>query len=156
MADLKREAESPHPPFSKGGAGGIIFTGWRNDVPAVMSVFDIFILPSLNEGMGKVLVEAMLLKKPIIASNVGGIPDLIRNGENGILIPPASPDKLAEAIIDLIKSEDKRNRMGERGRFIAESYSDKAMVEKIEKLYESSLYHIGREKVGDAHLDKSI
>jgi glycosyltransferase involved in cell wall biosynthesis len=150
MAYLKREANL------LGISGSVIFTGWRADVPAVMSVFDIFILPSLNEGMGKVLVEAMLLKKPIIASNVGGIPDLIRNGENGILIPPASPDKLAEAIIDLIKSEDKRNRMGERGRFIAESYSDKAMVEKIEKLYESSLYHIGREKVGDAHLDKSI
>lgn len=150
MTYLKREADL------LGISGSVMFTGWRADVPAVMSIFDIFILPSLNEGMGKVLVEAMLLKKPIIASNVGGIPDLIRNGENGILIPPASPDKLAEAIIDLIKSEDKRNRMGERGRFIAESYSEKAMVEEIEKLYESSLSHIGREKVGDTHLDKSI
>lgn len=150
MTYLKREADL------LGISGSVMFTGWRADVPAVMSIFDIFILPSLNEGMGKVLVEAMLLKKPIIASSVGGIPDLIRNGENGILIPPASPDKLAEAIIDLIKSEDKRNRMGERGRFIAESYSEKAMVEEIEKLYESSLSHIGREKVGDTHLDKSI
>lgn len=138
MTYLKREANL------LGISGSVIFTGWRADVPAVMSAFDISVLPSLNEGMGKVLVEAMLLKKPIIASNVGGIPDLIRNGENGILIPPASPDKLAEAIIDLIKSEDKRNRMGERGRFIAESYSEKAMVEEIENLYESSLSHIGR------------
>ena len=133
MTYLKREANL------LGISDSVIFTGWRADVPAVMSVFDIFVLPSLNEGMGRVLVEAMLLKKPIIASNVGGIPDLIRNGENGILIPPASPDKLAEAIIDLIKSKDKRNRMGERGRFIAESYSDKAMVEEIENLYEEVL-----------------
>src|SRR3989338_5009305 len=133
MTYLKREANS------LGISDSVIFAGWRADVPAVMSVFDIFVLPSLNEGMGRVLVEAMLLKKPIIASNVGGIPDLIRNGENGILIPPASPDKLAEAIIDLIKSKDKRNRMGERGRFIAESYSDKAMVEEIENLYEEVL-----------------
>ncbi|MBI3601179.1 MAG: glycosyltransferase family 4 protein [Nitrospinae bacterium] len=137
MDDLKREAEfSLNPPFIKGGKGGIIFTGWRNDVPAVMSVFDIFVLPSLNEGMGKVLIEAMLLKKAIIASRAGGIPDLIRDGENGILVKPASPDELAEAIIDLIKSEDKRKRMGDKGRLIAESYSDKAMVEKIERLYE--------------------
>jgi glycosyltransferase involved in cell wall biosynthesis len=140
MEDLKREAESPlnppSPPFTKGGQGGIIFAGWRNDVPAIISVFDIFVLPSLNEGMGKVLIEAMLLKKAIIASRAGGIPDLIRDGENGILVKPASPDELAEAIIDLIKSEDKRKMMGDKGRLVAESYSDKSMVEEIEILYE--------------------
>ena len=100
-----------------------------------MSTFDIFVLPSLNEGMGKVLVEAMLLKKPIIASRVGGIPDLIRDGENGILINPASPDDLAKAVVELIKSEDKRVKMGNSGRLMAESYSDRVMVEKIESLY---------------------
>src|SRR3989338_1524504 len=146
MEDLKREAGIPLPrSIAMGsGEGAFIFTGWRNDVPAIMSAFDIFVLPSLNEGMGKVLIEAMLLKKPIIASNVGGIPDLIRDGENGILVNPASPDELARSIIELLKSEYRRREMGNKGRIMAESYSDKAVVDKIEKLYESSLSHIGR------------
>jgi glycosyltransferase involved in cell wall biosynthesis len=129
MTELKTMTDS------LGISGPVIFTGWRSDVPFIMSTFDIFVLPSLNEGMGKVLVEAMLLKKPIIASKAGGIPDLIRDGENGILIKPASPDDLANAMAELIKSEDKRIKMGNRGRLIAESYSDKAMIEKIEDLY---------------------
>lgn len=132
--DLKREANSLDI------SNAVIFTGWRNDVPAIMSAFDIFVLTSLNEGMGKVLVEAMLLRKPIIGSRVGGIPDLIRDGENGILTSPASPDELSEAIIDLIKSEEKRGKMGEKGRLIGESYSARAMVEKIEKLYKEELH----------------
>ncbi len=138
LSDLKVMADS------LGISESVIFTGWRSDVPVVISAFDIFVLPSLNEGMGKVLVEAMLLKKPIVASKVGGIPDLIREWENGILVNPSFPHELAEAIIDLIKSEDKRKEMGHKGRIMAESYSDKAMVDKIEKLYESSLSHIGR------------
>lgn len=129
ILDLKRNTNL------LGIADSVIFTGWRNDVPVVMSTFDIFVLPSLNEGMGKVLVEAMLLKRPIIASRVGGIPDLIRDGENGILTSPASPDELSKAIVELIKSEDRRIKMGNSGRRIAESYSDRVMVEKIESLY---------------------
>ncbi len=129
MADLKKDTNL------LGIANSVIFTGWRNDVPVVMSTFDIFVLSSLNEGMGKVLVEAMLLKRPIIASRVGGIPDLIREGENGILTSPASPDDLSKAIVELIKSEDRRIKMGNSGRRIAESYSDRVMVEKIESLY---------------------
>ena len=129
ISDLKKDANI------LGIADSVIFTGWRNDVPVVMSTFDIFVLPSLNEGMGKVLVEAMLLKRPIIASRVGGIPDLIRDGENGILISPASPDELSKVIVELIKSEDRRIKMGNSGRLMTESYSDRVMVEKIESLY---------------------
>ena len=58
------------------------FLGWRPDVAEVMSTFDVFVLPSLNEGMGKVLVEAMAMGKPIIASDIGGIPDLIIHWNN--------------------------------------------------------------------------
>lgn len=133
MSDLKNEANS------LGILDSVIFTGWRNDVPAIISAFDIFVLPSLNEGMGKVLVEAMLLRKPIVASSVGGIPDLIRDGENGILINSASSNELAEAILELLKSEEKRKKMGEKGRVIAEFYSDRKMVEKIEGLYDEKL-----------------
>ncbi|MEK6590553.1 MAG: glycosyltransferase family 4 protein [Nitrospinota bacterium] len=130
--DLKREADLLNI------SDEILFTGWRGDIPALLSVLDIFVLPSLNEGMGKVLIEAMLLKKPVIASRVGGIPDLIRDGENGILVKPASPHGLAGAMLSLIKSEDKRKEMGLCGRGIAESYSSEKMVQNIERLYEDS------------------
>ena len=70
------------------------FLGWRPDVDEIMSCFDIFVLPSLNEGMGRVLVEAMATGLPIVASSVGGIPDLVKDGENGLLVPPANAGAL--------------------------------------------------------------
>lgn len=115
------------------------FLGWRPDVADVMSAFDIFVLPSLNEGMGKVLVEAMALGKPIIASNVGGIQDLIRHGENGLLVPPASSAILADAILDLYENPDTRKKMGEAGKGIAAKYGVGAMLRKIDDLYQDCL-----------------
>ncbi|MCP4352600.1 MAG: glycosyltransferase family 4 protein [Desulfobacterales bacterium] len=63
------------------------FLGWRNDIHEIMPVLDVFALPSLNEGMGRVLVEAMAAGKPVVASRTGGIPDLVRHGETGMLVP---------------------------------------------------------------------
>jgi glycosyltransferase involved in cell wall biosynthesis len=113
------------------------FLGWRSDVAAVLSVFDIFVFPSLNEGMGKAIVEAMGMGKPIIASDVGGIPDLVVQGENGILVPPADSKALAEAIMALYANPEKRKEMGERGREKALAYSSETMLNKINRLYES-------------------
>ena len=120
------------------GIKNATFLGWRPDVPEVMSTFDIFVLPSLNEGMGKVLVEAMALGIPIIASNVGGIPDLVKHGVNGLLVPPADAVKLAGGIEELVHDPVKRKKLGERGRLIAVAYSAEAMVQKIELLYEET------------------
>ena len=64
------------------------FLGWRDDIPEIMPLFDVFVLPSLNEGMGRVLVEAMAAGRPVVASRVGGIPDLVRHGETGLLVTP--------------------------------------------------------------------
>ncbi len=111
------------------------FLGWRPDVAEVISIFDIFVLPSLNEGMGKVLVEAMALGKPIVASNVGGIPDLIIQGENGLLVPVADPKALASGIEFLLKNPKKRKEMGEKGKKIAINYGLDSMVQKIDQLY---------------------
>jgi glycosyltransferase involved in cell wall biosynthesis len=111
------------------------FLGWRPDVNEIMGCFDIFVLPSLNEGMGRVLVEAMAAGLPIVASRVGGIPDLIENGENGLLVPPADPSALAKAISDLLSDKKRRNRMGEAGKKMCLPYSAEAMVQQIDDLY---------------------
>lgn len=86
----------------------IIFLGWRDDVAKIISIFDIFVLPSLNEGMGRVLVEAMALRKPIVASCVGGIPNLVAHGKNGFLVPPKNPMELAKYIELLLEDRGKR------------------------------------------------
>jgi glycosyltransferase involved in cell wall biosynthesis len=97
--------------------------------------FDIFVLPSLNEGMGRVLVEAMSAGLPIVASRVGGIPDLVKHGENGLLVPPADAGALERAISDLLSDKARRKHMGETGKRMCRPYSVEAMVEKIDNLY---------------------
>jgi len=111
------------------------FLGWRPDVNEIMGCFDIFVLPSLNEGMGRVLVEAMANGLPIVASSVGGIPDLVKHGENGLLVPPADEGSLERAISALLSDEARRKHMGETGKRICSPYSIEAMVEKIDDLY---------------------
>jgi len=120
-----------------GIAENVRFPGWRADVESVLSVFDVFVFPSLNEGMGKAIVEAMAIGKPVIASDVGGIPALVVQGENGILVPPADSKALAEAIMALYANPEKRAELGERGREKALAYSSEAMLNKISRLYES-------------------
>jgi glycosyltransferase involved in cell wall biosynthesis len=111
------------------------FLGWRDDIPEIMNILDVFVLPSLNEGMGRVLIEAMAAGKPIIASNVGGIPDLVIQGENGLLVPEKDIKALAEGIEYLLENQRERIEMGEKGRKMATNYGVNSMVEKIDRLY---------------------
>jgi glycosyltransferase involved in cell wall biosynthesis len=127
--DLRAEA------LKASANGRVNFLGWRSDIDEIMPVFDIFVLPSLNEGMGRVLVEAMAAGKPIVASNVGGIPDLVQHGHNGLLVPPGDEKALAAAIRQLIDDPDKAKMMGQRGRQRCHQFSIDAMVEKIDQLY---------------------
>ena len=122
-----------------GIADNVRFLGWRSDVNKIMGCFDIFVLPSMNEGMGRVLVEAMAAGLPIVASRVGGIPDLVKHGENGLLVPPADAGALEQAISDLLSDKAKRKRMGEAGKKMCRPYSAEAMVEQIDDLYKNLL-----------------
>ncbi len=121
--------------FKMGIKENIIFLGWRDDAAKIISAYDVFVLPSLNEGMGRVLVEAMALGKPIVASNIGGIPDLVIHGKNGFLVPPKNPRELAKYIEILLEDEKKREKMGLKGKEMSLHFSAKNMVEKIEELY---------------------
>jgi len=111
------------------------FLGWRDDIPEIMPIFDIFVFPSLNEGMGRVLVEAMAAGRPIVASNAGGIPDLIYHGENGLLVPPADPKALTRGLMFLIANPGKRREMGDKGREMSVRFGTDSMVQKIDRLY---------------------
>ncbi|HLA28920.1 MAG TPA: glycosyltransferase family 4 protein [Syntrophales bacterium] len=115
------------------------FLGWRSDVARIMAVYDIFCLPSRNEGMGKVLVEAMAMGLPIIASNIGGIRDIVRTGENGLLVPVGDVAAWAEAISCLCRDPERRRRMGDAGRQMAPFYSSEEMIKRIDQLYRKLL-----------------
>jgi glycosyltransferase involved in cell wall biosynthesis len=119
------------------------FLGWRDDVHEIMPLFDVFVLPSMMEGMGRALVEAMAAGKPVIGTRVGGIPDLVKDGYNGFLVEPGEVSGLAQAIHKLVGDEDLRKTMGERGMAMAPAYSVEKMIEKIDKLYKSLLKSIG-------------
>ncbi|MGA1867614.1 MAG: glycosyltransferase family 4 protein [bacterium] len=111
------------------------FIPWEADIRPILSLFDIFVFPSLNEGMGRALVEAMTMKKPAVATRISGIPDLVHEGINGLLVPPADARALGEAILWLAERPEERKRMGEAGEIIADTYSVDAMIEILETIY---------------------
>ena len=114
-----------------------IFTGWRNDVPDLLDAADIYVHPSLWEGFGLVLLEAMATGKPVIASNVSAIPEVVINGETGILVPPRDSKALADAICRLLEDVEFRRKMGGAGRRrVEEVFSVERMVRETERVYE--------------------
>ena len=118
----------------------VIFTGLREDISQIMAALDIFVLPSVYEAFGLVLLEAMAFKKPIIASNVGGIPEIVEDGITGLLVPPGDPESLAKAIIEITQHPKEAMKLGERGRERVKRYfSLDVYVQKIEKVYKEIL-----------------
>jgi glycosyltransferase involved in cell wall biosynthesis len=106
------------------------FTGFRDDLPRWMGALDILVHPALMEGMGISLLQASAAKVPIVASDVGGIPEAVRNGENGILVPPNDAVALRAAIRKLVQNPDLRKQLGETGRrIVTEEFSIDTMVE---------------------------
>jgi len=113
-----------------------IFTGFRTDVPNLISVFDVGVLSSIFEGFGYVILEYMAQGKPVVATGVGGIPEIVEDKETGLLVPAGNPELLAEAIISLLQDKDKAREMGLAGRAMVESkFSAEKMVEEFERLY---------------------
>jgi len=120
--------------------GTVHFTGLRRDVPRLMSAMDVFTLPSLNEGMGRVLVEAMAMELPCIASRVSGIPDVVQDGETGWLVPARDPEALANAMVAAIQDPGRAQNMGAWGRRrVVPAFGVERMVEKLEALYRELL-----------------
>ncbi len=110
--------------------------GLRRDVPDLLPLFDVVVLPSRNEGMGRVIVEAQAAGVPVVAARVGGIPDLVVEGITGILVPPADPGALADAIRSLAEDRGAWARMKAAARtHVARDLSADAMVRSVDALY---------------------
>lgn len=114
------------------------FLGNQNDIASVIKQFDVFVLPSLWEGLPLVLLEAMAAKKPIVATNVNGISEIIESDKTGILVPPHDSDKLADGIIKMINDRNLQNFVVQEGfKKVNEEFNVVSMVKKTEDLYQS-------------------
>jgi glycosyltransferase involved in cell wall biosynthesis len=122
----------------------VIFTGFQKDVSEIIATFDVAVLPSLFEGMGRVLLEAMAMEKPVVASRVGGIPDLVQDGVNGILVAPGSVQELRSSLVKTLRSPVMAREMGKQGRKrINAEFSADTMVRSIERAYHELLQKKG-------------
>lgn len=111
--------------------------GFREDVDALLQAFDLFVMPSLSEGMPISILEAMAAHRVVIASDVGGIPQLIRQGHSGVLVPPQDPQQLAAAILDLITDTAKRETLVRQAYvLVCERFSQDACTDSYVALYE--------------------
>jgi len=120
------------------------FLGLRVDVPEVLATCDLFTLPSIQEGFPMVILEALAAGKAVIASEVGAIPDVIRQGNTGMLVPPGDADALAHALCLLIEDEGLRQRLGQSGReFVCETYDFERTVGRYDYLYQRVLGEAG-------------
>ena len=122
----------------------ILFLGNRRDTPQLFAAFDLSVLASLWEGLAIVLLEAMAMRKPIVATAVGGVPEVVVNQQTGILVPSKDPTSLAQAMLSLLKDRNKAREMGEAGRKrVEEKFSSKIMIKRLEDLYLSLLREKG-------------
>lgn len=112
------------------------FVGFRSDIQRLLPAFDLFVLSSQEEGLPISLLEAMAAARPVVATAVGCIPELVSNGERGLVVPPRDPQKLADAILKLLSDNSARVRYGEAGkRHVEARFSLSEMINRYESLY---------------------
>jgi glycosyltransferase involved in cell wall biosynthesis len=118
----------------------VILAGQQSDMPGVYAAMDIFVLPSLNEGLPMTILEAMAASKPVVATRVGAIPKVINDGENGLLVNPRNSEALRNALASLLCDPEKCRRMGEKAHdWVSRNYTSEAMALKYRQLYEEVL-----------------
>lgn len=116
------------------------FLGWRKDVPDLLKKLDVFVLPSLWEGLPVSILEAMALGKPVVATDIKGNNELVVHGKTGFLVPPHRPDKIAESIISLLDDEKMATEMGEKGYLrLKEKFDINTTVKQINLEYKKLL-----------------
>ncbi|MFF8973588.1 glycosyltransferase family 4 protein [Streptomyces sp. NPDC014995] len=131
-----------------GVADRIRFTGFRSDISSVMAGLDVLVNPSMDESACYAVVEALLMRKGVVASDVGGLPDTVQHGRTGLLVPPADPPALAQAVNELLTDPAARLRMADRGRELALRQFDIAgTVGQVNELYHQALAARGRRRL---------
>jgi glycosyltransferase involved in cell wall biosynthesis len=121
------------------GLRNIEFVGFVDNVADYLAAFDVFIYPSLREGLGSSLLDAMYFGLPIVASEVGGIPEIVEDQVNGLLIPPSSPRDLIDALQRVVEDVDLRESMGRENRNKAAQFGAGRMASSYESIYRSVL-----------------
>jgi glycosyltransferase involved in cell wall biosynthesis len=151
IIEVARRLEKSHPQFQFLLVGGgedeqmlrqlssalsnVAFAGWVDNVGDYLAAFDLFILPSNKEGIGGILLDAMDQALPVIASRAGGVPEIVHDGENGLLIDIGRSDQLEEAILRLYDDAGLRQRLGARGREFSRAFTADAMADRYLALY---------------------
>ncbi len=125
---------------------GVRFLGLRFDIPRVMKALDLLVLPSVGEGCPNVLLEAMAAGVPVVATRVGGVPELVRHGETGFLVPPRDPQALAQGILYLLDHRDAAHAMAVRARAWVES--ERSIERSADLLAELYRHFLGRASRG--------
>lgn len=123
----------------------VIFAGQRSDIPQLLAASDVFVLPTLTEALPTVLAEAMAARLPIIASSVGGVPEMIAEKENGLLLTAGDVDGLVSASVSLMADEGLRRAMGGRGeKIVNEKFNIHVQVDKLKDLYMGLIKNYGK------------
>ncbi|MEO7965744.1 MAG: glycosyltransferase [Gemmatimonadaceae bacterium] len=118
-----------------GIAERVVFAGFQRDAQAYVGGFDVAAVPSIEEGFGLVALEALALGVPVVASRVGGLPDVVLDGETGVLVEPAAPDALAAALVRLLDDPALRARMGEAARIDVQRFSLDVYASRLSEIY---------------------
>jgi glycosyltransferase involved in cell wall biosynthesis len=114
----------------------VTFTGFRTDVPQWLDFFDVFVMSSHLEGLCTSVLDALVMRKPVVAAAAGGLPEIIRNEETGLLVPTKDPEALAQAILRLLADRELGRRLAEAGRRrVEEHFSADSMVEGTLRVY---------------------
>ena len=127
-----------------GLAGSVVFAGYQQDMAEVYPLLDLVVLPSRSEGLPNVAMEALSFNVPVVATAVGGTPEVIRDGISGMLVPPDAPDRMAEAIVRMFVEPSLAERVRTAGaKLIRDEYSPSVRIRRVEELYAGLL--AGRE-----------
>jgi glycosyltransferase involved in cell wall biosynthesis len=120
----------------------VTFAGHRTDIPDLLACCDIFVLPTLKDALPTVLIEALAAEKPIIASDVGGVPEIIESGVDGLLVEPGDPSKLVEACLQLLKDHGVRSQLVRAGsETLRKRFSIDLQIEHLSRVYEELTSH---------------
>ena len=110
--------------------------GDRDDVPALLAIMDVYVQPSLAEGLGRSMTEALYARRAVVATAINAVPEVVEHERTGLLVPPRSADAIADAIVGLLAQPDRRRWLGEQGhRRVSTEFTANAMIERIDRLY---------------------
>jgi glycosyltransferase involved in cell wall biosynthesis len=122
-----------------GIADRVRFVGWLGNPYPLLSIVDLVVLTSSAEGFGLALLEAMALERPVVATAVGAVPEIVRDGVTGLLVPSREPAALASAIVRLLRDPSLRRALGRQGRELARQFSPTTMCDRVEEVYFSAI-----------------